>query len=112
VARMGEGRGSYGFLIGRPECKRPLGRRKRRCDDNIKMDLREVEIDEANWIRLTQDSPVADFCEHGNKASGSIKKAGYCSMNTLTNSFPNNILHQVRKYCLSFYRGGGKAKTN
>jgi hypothetical protein len=56
VARMGEGRGVYRVLVGRPEGKRPLGRPKRRWEDNIKMDLRDTSIDEANWIRLAQDS--------------------------------------------------------
>jgi hypothetical protein len=55
VARMGEGRGVYRVLVGRPEGKRPLGRRRRRWEDNIKMDLREKEIDGANWIQLAQD---------------------------------------------------------
>jgi hypothetical protein len=40
VAHMGEGRDVYGILVGRPEGKRPLGRPRRRCEDNIKMDLR------------------------------------------------------------------------
>jgi hypothetical protein len=55
VARMGEGRGVYRVLVGRPECKRPLGRPRRRWEDNIKMDLREIGIDGANWIRMAQD---------------------------------------------------------
>ena len=42
VARMGERRGIYGVLVGKPEGKRPLGRPRRRWEDNIKMDLREV----------------------------------------------------------------------
>jgi hypothetical protein len=41
VARMGDGRGVYGVLVGRPECKRPLGRPRRRWEGNIKMDLRD-----------------------------------------------------------------------
>jgi hypothetical protein len=53
--RHGEGRGAYRVLVGRPESKRPLGRPRRRWEDNIKMDLREIEIDGANWIRLAQD---------------------------------------------------------
>jgi hypothetical protein len=52
VARMGEGRGAYRVLVGRPEGKRPLGRPRRRWEDNIKMDLREIGIDGANWIQL------------------------------------------------------------
>jgi hypothetical protein len=55
VARMREGRGIYRVLVGRPECKRPLGRPRRRWEDNIKMDLREIGIYGANWIQLAQD---------------------------------------------------------
>jgi hypothetical protein len=55
VARMGEGRGVYRDLVGRPEGKRPLGRPRRRQEDNIKMDLGEIGVDGANWIRLAQD---------------------------------------------------------
>jgi hypothetical protein len=52
VAHMGEGRGVYTILVGRPEGKRPLGRPRHRWEDNIKMDFREIGIDGANWIRL------------------------------------------------------------
>jgi hypothetical protein len=52
---MGEGRGVYRDLVGRPEDKRPLGRPRRRWVDNIKLDLRETEIDAENWIQLVQD---------------------------------------------------------
>jgi hypothetical protein len=55
VARMGEGRGAYRALVGRPVGKRPLGRPRRRWEDNIKMDLSEIGIDGANWIRPAQD---------------------------------------------------------
>jgi hypothetical protein len=55
VARIGEGRGVYRGLIGRPEGKRPLGRSRRRWEDNIKLDLREMCLDGANWIQLAQD---------------------------------------------------------
>jgi hypothetical protein len=55
VARMGEERGVYRVLVGRPEWKRPLGRPRHRWEDNIKMDLREIGIDGANWIQLAQD---------------------------------------------------------
>jgi hypothetical protein len=54
VARMREGRGVYRILVGRPEDKRPLGRPKRKWEDNIKLDLREIRIDEANWIQVAQ----------------------------------------------------------
>jgi hypothetical protein len=52
---MGEGRGVYGVLVGRPEVKRPLGRPRRRSEDNIKLDLREIGINGVNWIRLAHD---------------------------------------------------------
>jgi hypothetical protein len=52
---MGEGRGVYSVLVGRPEGRRPLGRPRRRWEDNIKMYLREIWIDGANWIQLDQD---------------------------------------------------------
>jgi hypothetical protein len=55
VVRMGKGRGVYRVLVGRLESKRPLGRPGRRWEDNIKMDLREIGIDGANWIQLAQD---------------------------------------------------------
>jgi hypothetical protein len=55
VARMGEGRGVYRVLVGRPEGKRSLGKPRRKWEDNIKMDLREIGIGGANWIRLAQD---------------------------------------------------------
>jgi hypothetical protein len=55
VARMGEGRGAYRVLVGRPEVRKPLGRPRCRWDDNIQMDLREIGIDGANWIQLARD---------------------------------------------------------
>ncbi|KAJ4428817.1 hypothetical protein ANN_25810 [Periplaneta americana] len=55
VARMGESRNAYRVLVGRPEGKRPLGRPRRRWEDNIKMDLREVRYDDRDWINLAQD---------------------------------------------------------
>jgi len=74
VAGMGEGRGVYRVLVGRPEGKRPLGKLRRRWKDNIKMDLRGIGIDVVNWIPLAQDSPMANFCKNGNEPSGSIRK--------------------------------------
>jgi hypothetical protein len=55
VEGMGEGRDVYRVLVGRSEGKRPLGRPRRRWEDNIKMDFREMRIDGANWIWLTQN---------------------------------------------------------
>jgi hypothetical protein len=55
LARMGKGKDVYGGLVGRPEGRRPLGRPRRRWEDNIKMDLREIGIDGVNWIQLAHD---------------------------------------------------------
>jgi hypothetical protein len=55
VARMGEGRGVYRVLVGRPKSKRPLGRPRRRWEDNIKLDFREIGIDGAKWTQLAHD---------------------------------------------------------
>jgi hypothetical protein len=55
VARMGERRGAYRALVGKPEGRRPLGRPRRRWEDNINMDLREVGWEGADWINLAQD---------------------------------------------------------
>ncbi|KAJ4450278.1 hypothetical protein ANN_01698 [Periplaneta americana] len=55
VACMGESKNAYRMLVGRPEGKRPLGRPKRRWEDNIKMDLREVGYDDREWINLAQN---------------------------------------------------------
>jgi hypothetical protein len=52
---MGERSGAYRALVGKPEGRRPLERRRRRWEDNIKMDLREVGWWGADWIDLTQD---------------------------------------------------------
>ena len=55
VARMGEGRSVYRVLVGKPEGKRPLGRPRRRWEDNIKMDLQEVGCGGVDWIELAQN---------------------------------------------------------
>jgi hypothetical protein len=51
----GGGRGVYRVLVRKPERKRPLGRRRRRWEDNIKMDHKEVGCGDVDWIELAQD---------------------------------------------------------
>jgi len=56
VACMGDRRGFYRVLVGKPEGNRPLGREKRRWEDNIKVDLQEVGCGGGmDWIELAQD---------------------------------------------------------
>ena len=55
MARMGEGRGVHRVLVGKPEGKRPLGRPRRRWEDNIKMDLQKVGGGCGDWMELAQD---------------------------------------------------------
>ena len=52
---MGERRGIYKVLVGKPEGKRPLWRPRRRREDNIKMDLQEVGCGYMDWIQLADD---------------------------------------------------------
>ena len=69
MALVGEDRGVYRLLVGKPEGKRPLGRPRRRLKDNIKMDLQEVGGGRGDWMELAQDrdrwrallSTVRDF---------------------------------------------------
>jgi hypothetical protein len=55
VARMGEDRGVHSVLVGKPEGKRPLGRPRRRWEDNINMDLQEFGRGRGDWMELAQD---------------------------------------------------------
>jgi hypothetical protein len=66
---MEERRGAYRDLVGIPDGKRPLGRPRRRWEDNVKMDLQEVGCGGMDWIDVAQ---VADTCECGNETSGYI----------------------------------------
>ena len=68
VARMGEERGVYRVLVGKPE-----GRPRCRWVDNISMDLQEVGCGYMDCIGLVQDRQVADACECGNEPSSSVK---------------------------------------
>jgi hypothetical protein len=51
----GEKRKAYGLLVGKPKGKRPLRRARRRCADNIDLDLVEIRCGDVDWIVLTQD---------------------------------------------------------
>ena len=50
VAKMEEGGSAFKILIAKPTGKRPLGRPRRRWDDNIRMDLEEIGINAGNWV--------------------------------------------------------------
>jgi len=69
VDRMGEGRGVYRGLVGKPGGKRPLGRLMCKREDNIKMALHEVGCEDMDWIELAQDrDKLAGSCECGNES--------------------------------------------
>ena len=72
VARMEEGRSAFKILIGKPTGKRRLGRPRRRWEDNIRMDLKEIGINERNWVDSAQDRNYWSSCECGIEPPGSI----------------------------------------
>ena len=74
VARMEQSINAYRVLVGKPESKRPLGRPRRRWEDNIKIDLREVGCDPRDWIALAEDKDqMAGLCKGGNEPPASLK---------------------------------------
>jgi hypothetical protein len=71
---MGETRNACRILVGKPDGKRPLGRPRRRCVGNIKIDLRETGWNGMDWIDLAQDRDQwRTLCEHGDEPSGFLK---------------------------------------
>jgi hypothetical protein len=76
---MGEDRGVYRVLVGKPEGKRPLGRPRRRWEDNIKIDLQEVGGGRGPWMELAQDRDgwMAGTCGYGEELSGSINAGNF-----------------------------------
>jgi hypothetical protein len=81
VALVGEGRGVYRVLVWRPEGKRPLGRSRHRWEGNIKVGLREIQIDGQTgfgWLRIGSSGRLLGFCEHGDEPLGSVKEIGHC----------------------------------
>jgi hypothetical protein len=75
------------------EARRPLGRPRRRWEDNIKMDVGVIGIDGANWIQLAQDRVQWRALWTRWWTFGFRKKAGYFLTSWETISFSNNILH-------------------
>jgi hypothetical protein len=74
VACSAYGEGVNRVLVGKPEGKRPLGRPRRRCKDNITMDLQEVGCGSMDWIELASGKgQVAGTCECGNEPLDFIK---------------------------------------
>jgi hypothetical protein len=72
---MGDERGVHRVLVGNPEEKRPLGRPRRRWEDNIKMDLQEVGWGRGDWMELAQDRD-GWRTRYGKELSGTIKMRG------------------------------------
>jgi hypothetical protein len=71
---MGEERVVYRVLVEKPGGKRPLGRPRRRWEDNVRMNLQEVGFGYEDWIGLVQDRSA---CECGEEPSGSIKRGEF-----------------------------------
>jgi hypothetical protein len=69
---MGEERKVYKVLVGKPEGKRPLGRPRRRWEDGVRMDLREIGLGGCGFdSTVSGQGPVASCCECGDEPSGS-----------------------------------------
>ncbi|KAJ4432216.1 hypothetical protein ANN_20832 [Periplaneta americana] len=83
VARMGESRNAYRVLVGRPEGKRPLGRPRRRWEDNIKMDLREVGYDDRDWINLAFVTVSLRRADHTTKEARNVSSVGPYSSHSI-----------------------------
>jgi hypothetical protein len=79
---MGEMKYSYKVLVGKTAGKRPLGRPKRRCEDNITMDRRVIRWQVVDCIHLpaSEQRPVAGSCERGTEISGSKKRRRISSL--------------------------------
>ena len=78
MARMGQGRGMYRVLVGKPERKRPLRRPIHRWEDNIKVDLQEVGVGCGDGMELAQDRDRwRSLCEYGDEPSGSKNAANF-----------------------------------
>jgi len=92
VARMGERRGVYRVLVGKPEGRRPLGRPRRRWEDNIRIDLREVVCGCVDWMELAQ---VACACECGDEHSGSINARNFFTSCRPVSFSRRTLLHGV-----------------
>jgi hypothetical protein len=74
---MGQKRGVYRVLVGKPEGKRPLEKPTRRWENNIIIDIQEVGCGGMDWIGLAQDRQVAGTCECGYEPSCSIKRGKF-----------------------------------
>ena len=72
VARMEEGRSAFKILTGTPAGKRPLGRSRRRWEDNIRMYFKEMGMNTRNWVDSAQERGLESPCECGVEPPGSI----------------------------------------
>jgi hypothetical protein len=70
---QGDMRNDYIILVAIPYVKSPLGRSRRKWENNIKMYLKETECECVEWINWFYISVMKDVCEHGNTLSGSMK---------------------------------------
>jgi hypothetical protein len=94
---MGEGRGVYRVLIGKPEGRRPLGRPRRRWEDNIKMDLQEVGGSCGEWMEVAQDRDRWRALVGAVRNLWVPKMRGISSLAAEPGSFSRTLLHGVSK---------------
>jgi hypothetical protein len=94
---MGERRGAYRALVGKPEGRRPLGRPRRRWEDNIKMGLREVAGEHGLDQSGSGEGQVASSCECGYEPSGSINAGNFLSSSGRFSFSGRTLLHGVSK---------------
>jgi hypothetical protein len=95
---MGEERKVYKVLVGNPEGKRPLGRPRRRWEDGIRMDLREIGLGGVDWIRLAQDRERwRAVVQSGDEPSGScateLVSVSLCNADFMLFSINNNAIN-------------------
>jgi len=96
VTRMGEIGNVYRIFVTNPKWKRPRGRPKRRWDDDIKMDFKEMAWEVADWMHLAQDrNQWHTLCEYGNEPSESTKAGNFLTRRVTICFSRRCLLHKV-----------------
>jgi hypothetical protein len=88
-------RNAHKILVGEPEGKRPLGRRRRRWKDNIRFDFREIGLEGVLDASGSGQGPMSGCCKHGNEPSSYIKGGDFDWLSGLMASQGLCVLHGV-----------------